>query len=92
MTTPHDDLPVEYVRAGLALIPIPRGMKGPRNPGWQLEENAVRTEEQAVLLDGGNIGLAHRWCGTCAVDLVRRLPASSAVVCSVTGLIFKFYY
>jgi len=59
----------EYVRFGLALIPIPRGFKGPRVNGWQQEENAIRTEEEAAKLIGGNIGLAHRWCGTCAVDV-----------------------
>lgn len=61
--------PAEYVRSGLALIPIPRGFKGPRVNGWQHEENAIRSEEHAAKLNGGNIGLAHRWCGTCAVDV-----------------------
>ena len=61
--------PAAYVRAGLALIPIPRGLKGPRFNGWQQEANAIRSEEGAAKLDGCNIGLAHRWCGTCAVDV-----------------------
>ena len=57
------------MRSGLALIPIPRGLKGPRANGWQHEINAIRSEERAEKLDGCNIGLAHRWCGTCAVDV-----------------------
>lgn len=61
--------PAAYVRSGLALIPIPRGMKGPRVSGWQQEANAIRSEEGVAKLNGCNIGLAHRWCGTCAVDV-----------------------
>lgn len=62
-------LPVDYVRAGLALIPIPRGMKSPQITGWQLEDNAIRSEEAAASISSGNFGLAHRWCRTCAVDI-----------------------
>jgi putative DNA primase/helicase len=52
------------------LIPIPSGSKGRGlKRGWNLEENAIRTEEQAARLNGCNLGLAHRWCGTCAVDV-----------------------
>jgi hypothetical protein len=60
---------VDYVRAGLALIPIPLGSKGPRLKDWQLETAAIRDEAGAATLTGCNIGLAHRWCGTCAVDV-----------------------
>lgn len=60
---------VEYVRAGLALVPIPLGKKGPITRGWNREENAVRTEGAAAKLNGGNIGLAHRWSGTGALDV-----------------------
>jgi hypothetical protein len=62
-------LTLDYIRAGLALIPIPGGSKGPRTRGWQLEENAIRTEDGAAAINGGNVGLAHRWCGTCAIDV-----------------------
>lgn len=60
--------PVAYVRGGLALIPIPLGKKGPLTRGWDLEARAVRSETEAAKLIGGNLGLAHRWCGTCALD------------------------
>jgi hypothetical protein len=29
------DLPLEYVRRGLSIVPIPRGQKKPAMPGWQ---------------------------------------------------------
>jgi putative DNA primase/helicase len=58
MTSPA----IEYVRAGLALVPIPVGTKGPRTPGWNLRENCITTEAQAARLNGENIGLAHSYC------------------------------
>lgn len=63
------DEPVDYVRAGFALVPIPVGQKGPNTKGWQLEQNAIRDEAAAAALKGWNIGLAHRWSGTCAIDV-----------------------
>jgi hypothetical protein len=61
--------PINYVRAGFALVPIPLGSKGPRTKNWNLEESAVRDEARAEQLNDCNIGLAHRWSGTCAVDV-----------------------
>ena len=58
----------DYVRAGFALVPIPFGLKNPVTDGWQLEVNAIRTPEKAASLVGCNIGLAHLWSGTCAID------------------------
>ena len=60
-----------YVAAGFALVPIPRGKKGPRQSAWQRQENAITTEEAASRLDGCNIGLAHRWSSppTCSIDI-----------------------
>ena len=65
----------DYVAAGLKLVAIPRGSKAPKDDGWHLEQNAVRTVEQATLLDGCNIGVAHLWCGTSAVDVDDYLAA-----------------
>ena len=50
---------VDYVRAGLALVPIPRGLKGPTMAGWQTEQGAIRNEAAAAKLNGGNVGLPH---------------------------------
>ncbi len=61
----------DYLAAGFALIPIPPRRKGPVFAGWQLEQNAIRghgNPRSNELIDQ-NIGLAHRWCRTCAVDI-----------------------
>jgi bifunctional DNA primase/polymerase-like protein len=61
---------VGYLRAGFALVPIPAGLKGPRDTGWQHTESAIRIEEDARRrLNNGNVGVAHRWSGTCAIDI-----------------------
>lgn len=59
----------EYCRAGWALVPIPRGRKGPIAPGWQASREAcVTVPEVAAQLDDG-IGLCHAYSGTCALDI-----------------------
>jgi hypothetical protein len=60
----------EYIAAGLALVPIPKGTKGPTAVAWNHRANAV-TDEQGLRRIGGNVGLAHAWCSplpTCAID------------------------
>jgi len=59
-----------YIRAGLALVPIPHGSKGPNTAGWDLAENCITNEEAAIRLRG-NIGLAHAYSSppTCALDI-----------------------
>jgi KaiC/GvpD/RAD55 family RecA-like ATPase len=52
---------VDYVRAGLALVPIPRGQKKPVIDNWQIRDNCIRTETAARKINGGNIGLAHAY-------------------------------
>ena len=59
----------DYVRRGFALVRVQRGMKRPTQEEWQLEANAARTVEDCIRFRGSNIGLAHRWSGTCAVDI-----------------------
>lgn len=58
----------EYVNAGWALVPIPHGEKGPVSAGWQLRVRCITDPEVAEHMDG-NVGLAHAYSGTCAVDL-----------------------
>jgi hypothetical protein len=63
---------VAYVRAGLALVPIPSGQKGPIATGWNQPEQCVLTEDQVWRLRGMNIGLAHAYCQpspTGAIDI-----------------------
>lgn len=60
--------PVEYVRHGWVLVPIPKGQKGPTGKGWNTRDRCVSTEERAARLDA-NIGLAHAHSGTCSIDI-----------------------
>lgn len=59
--------PVDYVRHGWVLVPIPEGQKGPTAKGWNTRDRCVSTEERAARLDA-NIGLAHAYSGTCSID------------------------
>lgn len=63
-----------YIRHGWSLVPIPMGTKGPRSTGWNLKENALRS--QADLPLGYGIGLAHAYSGTMALDIDNWLIAS----------------
>lgn len=56
-----------YIRHGWSLVPIPPGTKGPAHKGWNLRENAIRS--QADLPPGYGIGLAHAYSGTMAIDI-----------------------
>ena len=69
MTVEGRPVLAEYVRtAGWALVPIPPGKKGPVTARWNTREMCVRDPEIAEFLDG-NVGLAHAYSGTCAVDV-----------------------
>lgn len=61
----------DYINAGWALVPIPKGTKGPRSKGWNLRENCKLPPGWA-----GNIGLAHAYSGTCCIDFDRLDDAS----------------
>lgn len=61
-------LAARYVGAGLALVEIPRGRKGPNSQGWNLKANAITTPAAAKALRRCNLGLAHAWARTCAID------------------------
>ena len=66
-----------YIRHGWSLVPIPMGTKGPRSVGWNLKENALRS--QADLPPGYGIGLAHAYSGTMALDIDNWLIASTVL-------------
>ena len=60
------------IESGWALVPIPRGQKGPITSGWNLRHNCITDPSKAAHLQGGNIGLAHAFCEpvpTCAIDV-----------------------
>ena len=46
------------------LVPIPAGQKGPNTLNWNLRENCQVPDDWT-----GSVGIAHRWGGTCAIDL-----------------------
>ena len=58
-----------YIRAGLVLVPIPAGSKAPRGKGWNVRARCWASP--ADIPDGysGNVGLAHAYAGTCALDI-----------------------
>ena len=56
-----------YIRHGWSLVPIPANTKGPRTLGWNLRENALKS--QGDLPTGYGIGLAHAYSGTMALDI-----------------------
>lgn len=58
-----------YVEAGFVLVPIPAHQKGPRNKSWNLKENCIARSADVFQLAGKNIGLAHAYSGTCAIDI-----------------------
>jgi len=58
--------PADYEALGWALVPIPAGTKGPNTKGWNLAENCRLPPGWA-----GNVGLAHAYSGTAALDLDR---------------------
>lgn len=58
----------DYCAAGWHLVPIPLGSKGPLTPGWNKREQCIADPAIAEWLDG-NIGLAHAYSGTCAIDV-----------------------
>ena len=64
------NLCVDYVKHGLALVPIPLGTKGPTLHGWNLPENAVTATDAAANMTG-NVGLLHAYCShpTACVDI-----------------------
>jgi Virulence-associated protein E/Primase C terminal 2 (PriCT-2)/Bifunctional DNA primase/polymerase, N-terminal len=49
-------------------VPFTLGSKGPTSPGWQLRNHCITDPDVACELDG-NIGLAHAYSGTCAIDI-----------------------
>ncbi|HEY9147297.1 MAG TPA: AAA family ATPase [Thiobacillus sp.] len=74
ITNPVAQAAREYVAAGWALVPIPRGSKGPNTKGWNQRGRCVTDPEVAARL-AGNIGLAHAQSGTCVLDLDKLLKA-----------------
>lgn len=52
----------DYLNAGFALVPIPRGKKGPQFKGWNRQEAVITCDSHPALMVMGNVGLAHAYC------------------------------
>lgn len=60
-----------YVEHGYALVPIPKGEKGPKVKGWNDRKNVVTDPKRAAAISG-NVGIAHLYCepsATAALDI-----------------------
>lgn len=62
---------IDYARHGWALVPFEVGLKGPDSQpqyvGWNTREKCV-SDPAAARQISGNLGLAHAYSGTCAID------------------------
>ena len=64
---PRGEQFAQYAAHGWKLVPIPPGLKGPEGldaKGWNKRENCKVPAGWA-----GNVGLAHAYSGTCALDI-----------------------
>lgn len=58
----------DYVRGGFVLVPLKAARKDAVRARWNHREQCVQTAEEAAQLDG-NIGLAHAYSRTAALDI-----------------------
>lgn len=65
----------DYCRAGWYLIEIPPGRKGPVIDRWQHKDMCISDPDVAEWMHG-NVGLAHAYSQTCALDIDQLEPAA----------------
>lgn len=61
-----------YASIGLGIVPIPLGLKGPREAGWNDPQNAITTREKAHQQFSGaplNMGVLHSVSHTATLDI-----------------------
>lgn len=69
----------DYIRAGLVLVPIPAGSKAPNGKGWNQRAHCWDDPGQVPDAYSGNVGLAHAYAGTCALDIDNAALAGPAL-------------
>jgi len=79
LATDYADTLRDYIRAGLVLVPIPAGSKAPRGKGWNLRAHCWTNPRQVPDGYSGNVGLAHAYADTCALDIDDATLATSAL-------------
>jgi len=45
-----NNLITEYLSHGYALVPIPKGQKGPNAKGWNSPENVIKDPKRATMI------------------------------------------
>lgn len=76
-----------YTTIGLALVPIPLGLKGPREAGWNEPHNTITTREEAHRKFSGvplNMGVLHSASHTATLDIDH--PEWAAQALAAVGL------
>lgn len=71
-----------YTTLGLALVPIPAGLKGPRESGWNEPHNTITTRDEAHRKFSGaplNMGVLHSASGTATLDVDHEEWATQAL-------------
>ena len=58
----------QYVAQGWVLVPIDQGTKGPSIKGWNTLQHCITQPDQCTKVKA-NVGLAHAYSRTCALDL-----------------------
>jgi len=59
----------EYLKSGLVLVRIAPRSKAPRSRGWSQLENCICEPSDLARLNGHNVGVAHVYSHTCAIDI-----------------------
>lgn len=65
----------QYVGQGWVLVPIDQGTKGPSTKGWNTLQRCITQPDQCTRAKA-NVGLAHAYSRTCAVDVDHQDTAS----------------
>ncbi|WHZ19023.1 MAG: hypothetical protein OJF55_001172 [Rhodanobacteraceae bacterium] len=68
-----------YILAGLVLVPFPAGLKGPRKQRWNERAHCWASPADVPDAYSGNVGLAHAYAGTCALDIDNAAKATPAL-------------
>ena len=87
----------EYTRAGMALVPIPKGKKRPVTTGWNRRENVV-TDNGNQILDVHGLRILdppalentiNNIAGVVTVGLFAHRPADVVIVGAAAGTVRK---
>jgi hypothetical protein len=75
MIVSHPSAFQQYVDHGWCVVPIPPKTKGPQHFGWDTKEACI-CDSKTQIPEGWGAGIAHAYCGTCAIDIDQLFAAS----------------